>query len=87
MAIIVKRKTKFALRLNRFAASEKPLREVVGNLSKVAKYAIEEAKSLSLERVEVKLGRLPKKLTACGSFISLIFITARSPISSTSNVR
>lgn len=62
MAIIVKRKTKFALRLNRFAASEKPLREVVGNLSKVAKYAIEEAKSLSLERVEVKLGRLPKKI-------------------------
>lgn len=49
------------MRFNRFAGSEKPLREVVGNFSKVAKYAIEEAKSLSLERVEVRLKRLPKK--------------------------
>jgi len=61
MAPIVKRKRRLALRLNRYAASETPLREAVGNFSKVAKYAIEEAQSLSLERVEIRLRRLPKK--------------------------
>jgi uncharacterized protein len=43
-------------------ASEMPLREIAGNLSKIAKTAIDEANSLSLERVEVRLERLPKKL-------------------------
>jgi len=47
---------------SRLARSEKPLRELAGNLSKVAKYAIDEATSLSLERVEIHLERLPKKL-------------------------
>ncbi len=47
---------------NRFAPSEKPLREIAGNLSKVAKYAMDEATSLSLERVEIAIPRLPKKL-------------------------
>src|SRR6476661_1713804 len=42
--------------------TEKPLRELAGNLSKVARYAIDEATSLSLERVEIPLARLPKKL-------------------------
>ncbi len=49
-------------RLNTLAGSDKPLRELAGNLSKVAKYAIEEANSLSLERVSITLPRLPKKL-------------------------
>src|SRR5262249_22817068 len=40
----------------------KPLRELAGDLSKVAKTAIDEATSLSLERVEIKLNRLPKPL-------------------------
>lgn len=56
-----KTKAKLAVRINKFAASERPLREMVGNLSKLAKYAIDEANSLSLERIEVKLSRLPKK--------------------------
>jgi len=42
--------------------SEKPLREIAGNFSKVAKYAIDEANSLSLEKVEIELERLPAKL-------------------------
>lgn len=42
--------------------AEKPLRELAGNVSKIAKDAIDEANSLSLERVEIKLPRLPKKL-------------------------
>lgn len=43
-------------------AADQPLRSLAGNLSKVARYAIDEAASLSLERVEIKLPRLPKKL-------------------------
>ena len=55
-------RAKIAQRINRLVAPERPLREVVGNLSKVAKYAIDEANSLSVERVEITLPRLPKKL-------------------------
>ena len=55
-------RAKIAQRINRLVAPERPLREVVGNLSKVAKYAIDEANSLSVERVEIRLPRLPKKL-------------------------
>ena len=44
------------------AGSETPLREIAGNLSKVAKLAIDEANSLSLERIDIGLERLPKKL-------------------------
>lgn len=51
-----------AKRLNSLAASERPLREIAGNVSKIARYAIDEANSLSLERVEIPLPRLPKKL-------------------------
>ena len=42
--------------------SETPLRELAGNLSKVAKSAIDEANSLTLERIDIFLERLPKKL-------------------------
>ena len=56
------RKTKLSERISSYVSSEKPLRELAGNLSKVAKDAIDEANSLSLERVEIKLERLPKQL-------------------------
>jgi len=49
-------------RINTMIAADQPLRSLAGNLSKVARYAIDEAASLSLERVEIKLPRLPKKL-------------------------
>jgi predicted MPP superfamily phosphohydrolase len=49
-------------RIRPYVRSERPLRELVGNFSKVARHAIAEANSLSLERVEIKLARLPKKL-------------------------
>ena len=55
-------RAKIALRINSLVAPERPLREIAGNLSKVAKYAIDEANSLSVERVEITLPRLPKKL-------------------------
>lgn len=49
-------------RINALIGADKPLRELAGNLSRVAKYAIDEANSLSLERVEITIKRLPKKL-------------------------
>lgn len=49
-------------RINTVLAAERPFRELAGNISKIAKYAIDEANSLSLERVEIPLQRLPKKL-------------------------
>ncbi|HMP66589.1 MAG TPA: metallophosphoesterase [Pyrinomonadaceae bacterium] len=49
-------------RINTMLAADRPLRELAGNLSKVARYAIDEANSLSLEHVEIRLSRLPKKL-------------------------
>ncbi|HMQ03784.1 MAG TPA: metallophosphoesterase [Pyrinomonadaceae bacterium] len=62
MQTIFSRRATLAERFNTFAASDTPLRKLAGDLSKVAKYAIDEANSLSLERVEVHLNRLPKKL-------------------------
>ena len=55
-------RARLAQRINSLVAPERPLREVVGNLSKVAKYAIDEANSLSVEHVQITLPRLPKKL-------------------------
>lgn len=49
-------------RINALVASDKPLRDLAGNLSKVARYAINEATTLTTEEVEVTLDRLPKKL-------------------------
>ncbi len=56
------RRASLAERFNLLATSETPLRKLAGDISRVAKYAIDEANSLSLERVEIKLERLPKKL-------------------------
>lgn len=56
------RRTTLAERLNLLALSDTPLRKLAGDLSKVAKYAIDEATSLSLERLQVTLARLPKRL-------------------------
>ena len=49
-------------RINAFVASEAPMRTLAGNWSKKAKLAMDEATSLSLERVEILLKRLPPKL-------------------------
>lgn len=62
MAPIRSRRAILTDRINALVGADKPLRELAGNLSKIAKYAIDEANSLSLERIEVKLPRLPKKL-------------------------
>ena len=55
-------RARIAERINAFVAQDRPLREIAGNWSKFAKYAIDEASSLSIERIEITLERLPKKL-------------------------
>lgn len=62
MGAMSQRRARMAERINELMAADRPLRELAGNVSKIAKHAIDEANSLSLERVEVRLPRLPKKL-------------------------
>lgn len=62
MGAMSTRRARMAERINELMAADRPLRELAGNVSKIAKHAIDEANSLSLERVEVRLPRLPKKL-------------------------
>jgi len=62
MKIAGQRKTRISDRINSLVTSDKPLRQLAGNVSKIAKTAMDEASSLSLERVEIELKRLPKKL-------------------------
>ena len=56
------KRVKLSTRLNAYVASEAPIRELAGIWSKKAKLAMDEANSLSLERVEITLDRLPKRL-------------------------
>ena len=51
-------RARIADRITALVERERPLR----GLAKVAKYAIDEANTLSIERVEISLSRLPKKL-------------------------
>lgn len=62
MKFAVSSRGKLSRRINSMVASETPLRDFVGNLSRIARYALNEANSLSLEKVKIKLERLPKKL-------------------------
>ncbi len=62
MKFAVAKKGKLSRRINSMVASDTPLRDLARNLSQVARYALNEANSLSIEKVEIKLERLPKKL-------------------------
>jgi uncharacterized protein len=62
MKIAGQRRTRISDRINSLVSAEKPLRHLAGNVSKIAKTAMDEASSLSLERVSIELKRLPKKL-------------------------
>ena len=62
MKLAGQRRPRISERINSLVTAEKPLRQLAGNVSKIAKTAMDEASSLSLERVEIKLKRLPKKL-------------------------
>lgn len=58
----VTRRVSLSERINAIRTSDAPLRSLAGNWSKRAKLAIDEASSLTLERVEIFLDRLPQKL-------------------------
>ena len=62
MKFAVSNRGKLSRRINSMVASETPLRDFVSNFSRIARYALNEANSLSLEKVSIKLNRLPKKL-------------------------
>ncbi len=62
MAETGRKRQKIGKRITKYVGSEAPLRELAGNLSKTAKYAIGEAQTLSLEEIEVSIDRLPKRL-------------------------
>ena len=53
---------KLSDRINAYVASDAPIRRLAGNWSKTAKVAMDEAKSLTLEHVQIYLKRLPKQL-------------------------
>jgi len=84
MKTAANRRGKLSERINSYVASEKPLRELAGNLSKVAKIAIDEANSLSLERVEIALDRLPRQLD--GFKIIHLSDTHHSPFTSLEHI-
>lgn len=56
------RRARIAEKFNGYVSGEFKLRDLAGSVSKVARTAIDEANSLSLEHVEIRLRRLPKKL-------------------------
>lgn len=56
------KRVKLSERINAFVASEAPIRSLARSWSKKAKIAMDEASSLSLEQVEIRLKRLPPKL-------------------------
>lgn len=56
------KRVKLSERISAYVGSDAPIRQLAGNWSKTAKVAMDEANSLSLERVAIYLKRLPKKL-------------------------
>jgi predicted MPP superfamily phosphohydrolase len=56
------KRAKLSDRINAYRGSDAPIRQFAGNWSNFARTAMEEANSLSLERVEIRLKRLPQKL-------------------------
>lgn len=55
-------KAKLSKRISSVVGSETPLRDLAGNLSQVARNAIDEASTLTIENVSISLSRLPKNL-------------------------
>jgi uncharacterized protein len=62
MATFKAKRSKLSERISSYVSSEQPLRDLAGNISKVAKTALDEANSLTVEEVPINLERLPTKL-------------------------
>ncbi|MFN0277849.1 MAG: metallophosphoesterase [Pyrinomonadaceae bacterium] len=79
------KRVKLSTRINEYVASEAPIRKLAGNWSKKAKVALDEANSLSLERIEIYLERLPKKLD--GFKIIHLSDTHHSPLTGLEHIK
>lgn len=79
------KRVKLSTRINAYVVSEAPIRRLAGNWSKAAKIAMDEANSLSLERVEIRLKRLPNKLD--GFKIIHLSDTHHSPFTSLDHIK
>ncbi|MBK8466187.1 MAG: metallophosphoesterase [Chloracidobacterium sp.] len=79
------KRVKLSQRINAYVGSEAPIRQLAGNWSKTAKVALDEANSLSLERVDIYLERLPKKLD--GFKIIHLSDTHHSPFTSLEHIK
>ena len=55
-------KSKFSEKLSEMIASDTPLRDLASNFSVKAREALEEANNLTVEKIEIRLNRLPKSL-------------------------
>ncbi|MGI8642318.1 MAG: metallophosphoesterase [Pyrinomonadaceae bacterium] len=55
-------KVKLSKRFSSAVGSETPLRDLAGNFSQVARYALNEANTLIVENIKIRLKRLPKNL-------------------------
>jgi len=62
MKIASPQKVKLSEKISSVVGSETPLRDLASNFSMVARSALNEANSLTVETISIKLKRLPKKL-------------------------
>lgn len=62
MKFVGAKRIKLSEKIGSYVGSPTPLRDLAGNWSKIARYAIAEANSLSLEKIDITIKRLPKKL-------------------------
>ncbi len=79
------KRIKLSERINSYVSSGAPIRQLAGNWSKTAQIALDEANSLSLERVEIFLKRLPQKLD--GLKIIHLSDTHHSPLTSLEHIK
>jgi predicted MPP superfamily phosphohydrolase len=62
MKFVAAEKAKLSERISSMVGSDTPLRDLAGNLSQVARYALNEANTLIIENIKIRLKRLPKNL-------------------------
>src|SRR5205823_1077996 len=72
-------------RIAAYRAADAPVRRLAGNLSKIAKKALDEANSLTIEHVPIYLRRLPAKMD--GFRVLHLSDTHHSPLTSLDHIK
>lgn len=85
MATTATKRAKLSTRINDYVTSNAPIRRLAGSWSKKAQLALAEANSLSLEHVEIRLRRLPRRLD--GLRVIHLSDTHHSPMTSIEHIR